>query len=89
MFKMTGKRIFLICLILLVPTILAQVGEAVQDGDLSVDDAQALGRTLATEARDLKVKVKGQDVLDLEAQWMLGSVLGRVAYRIAHALKAD
>jgi hypothetical protein len=60
-----------------VPQIANEVADAIKDGRITADEAESFARELS-ESRDLRVKIKGIDVLDDEAQAHLAACIARV-----------
>lgn len=56
------------------------------DGGLSAEEAEALAVQLSKEAGDLKVKVKGQDIVDDKAQEHFAAGVGRVVFIVVTIL---
>lgn len=56
-------------------------------GGVTADEAQALAEGASAEAGDIKVKVKGVDIVDDEAQKLLAGFIGRVVRNAVTALK--
>lgn len=73
-------------------TLRAQVLEAMADGGLSATEARDLGIALSKELGDLRIAVKGRDVLrgpTNGAQAELFGALGRIARQVCIALGED
>lgn len=66
--------------------IFAKVAEASADGTISVDEGGAIGK-VALQEPDIKIKIKGLDVLDDKAEELFGEAIGRVAVLAYNAAK--
>lgn len=62
------------------------VAKAVEDGDISADEAAELAETVSIQSGDLKLRVKGKDIIDDEAQSLLAKACGRIARNAIEAL---
>ena len=72
------------------PRLAAVVAEAVSDaaadGHITPDEGEAIGRRLSSLSGDLlEVRIKGRDVVDLDAQADMLGALGRIVARIVNA----
>lgn len=66
-----------------------RIGDKLSDGDITPDEAEALAREASAELGDLiKVKIKGVDLVDDDAQADLAAFLGRVARNAVTAAAA-
>lgn len=62
----------------------ADVAEAMQDGQISADEAGDL--VSAQDYGNLKVKIKGTDIVDDETQELIEEAVGRIARNAVQAL---
>lgn len=76
-------------LVLLFPKLMAQVEPVLEevkaglsDGSLSEDEAAQIGRDVLADAPDIRIRIKGRDIVSAEAQRDLGAALGRIAWRL-------
>lgn len=72
------------------PAHLLQIASAVikaVEGGVTAEEAEAVAVQVSTEAGDLKVKVKGQDIVDAEAQAHFAAGFGRVVAKVVSVLK--
>lgn len=65
------------------PSLFVAVAEALPEG-VTADEAESIA--LNTDLGDLKVKVKGHDIIDDETQSMLQAALARIVVNITVAL---
>ena len=64
------------------------IDRALDNGQVTADEAAAIGAQVAADLGDVRLMVRGRDVLGDVAQAELGSALGRVGLRLARALRA-
>ena len=66
----------------------AKVQDALKDGQVSADEAEAIALAASQDAGDvLTVKVKGVDIVDAEAQDAAAKFAGRVTRNLVVALR--
>jgi len=72
-----------------VPAVVSIVFDAASDGDVTVEDAQTIAARASAELGDLRVNVRGVDIVDNKAQRQLSKALGRIGWNLAQALKGQ
>lgn len=81
---------FLLSLVGTIPRVVATVSQAVadaaEDGAITPDEGEEIGRRLSEQAGDLiQIRVRGEDVVGPDAQADLLAAIGRIAARIVRA----
>ena len=66
-----------------------EIQTALEDGSLPAKEASAIGVAVSDELGDIRIVVKGTDVLRRTAQRELMSGCARVILRVCQALKED
>ena len=73
-----------------IQTLREKVSDAMADGDgISAREARDLGIALADELGDLRISIRGRDVLRRQAQRELFGAAGRICRQIAISLGED
>lgn len=73
-----------------IQTLREQVSDAMADGEgISAQEARDLGFALAEELGDLRISIRGRDVLRRQAQRELFGAAGRICRQIAISLGED
>jgi hypothetical protein len=72
----------------LVRDVAETVADAMRDGDITAEEAEAIGRALGRQAGQLVVKVNGHDVVHGPATELIGGGFGRIARQVVLALRS-
>lgn len=67
----------------------AAVGKAMKDGTISPEEARGIGFSVSDSIGDLRISIRGHDVVGAAAQRELCGALGRIARQVVLALREE
>lgn len=84
---MSTLTVVLFKIIALVPEVVETVESAMDGGEVTAEEARDLGHAVAEKLGDIKVKVKGQDVLHMDATKEILGGIARVVRQVVLATR--
>ena len=64
-----------------------QISDALEDGEVSAEEARALGIEAANRLGNIQIRVRGKDILHMAAQREIMGGLGRISRQLVLALR--